>query len=161
MIFHTHIRKVQDLYIMDSSTPTQRPRSPVPISRFLKTGIDPSIGPVRFTTTREMGKHRRTIFQSVRDKKLADARELYRQVQLGEHEKLSEQFVPGSEHSTAMDIKECVLQVQKVCLRDLAVEENHLKGFTRIPGAITIDLEKSYKEVERVINALHLRERKV
>ena len=63
-----------------------------------------------------------------------------------------------SEYSTALDIKECVLQVQKLCLRDLALEENHVKGFTRVQDANTIVLEKSHKEVDRVINALHLRE---
>lgn len=75
-------------------------------------------------------------------------------------ERRNEQSVPSSEYSTALDIKECVLQVQKLCLRDLAVEENHVKGFTRIHTTNTIDLEKSHKEVDRVINALHLRERK-
>lgn len=77
-----------------------------------------------------------------------------------DHEKRNEQSVPSSDYSTAWDIKECVLQVQKLCLRDLAVEENHVKGFTQIHNANKIDLEKSHEEVERVINALHLRERK-
>jgi hypothetical protein len=60
-------------------------------------------------TTREIGKRPRTIFQSARDKEFADARELYRQKQLVEYEKRSEQLIPGSEYLTALDIKECVL----------------------------------------------------
>ena len=69
-------------------------------------------------------------------------------------------MVPGSEYLTVSDIKEYVLQVQKLCLRDLAVEENYIKDFIRMPNTIEIDLQKSYKEVDRVINALHFRERK-
>ena len=60
----------------------------------------------------------------------------------------------------ALDIKKCVLDVQKLCLKDLAVEENHVKDLARILGATTIDLEKNYKEVERVIVALRYRERR-
>ena len=47
-----------------------------------------------------------------------------------------------------LDVKECVLQVQNLCLRDFAVDENHLKGFAQLPDAITADLEKSHQEVE-------------
>jgi hypothetical protein len=76
-----------------------------------------------------------------------------------EYEKYSEQLVPGSEYLTALDIKECVLYVQKLCLRDLAIKENHLKSFARLPHGVTIDLEKSHKEVDRIVKALHYRER--
>jgi len=127
----------------------------------LKIGISPSIGPVKCTTTREIGKYPRTIFQDARDKEFADAGELYHQEQLVKYEKRNRHLFPNSEYSTALDIKECVLQVQKLCVRDLAVEENYVKGFIRIPDANTIDLEKNHKDVDRVINALHSRERKV
>jgi hypothetical protein len=49
--------------------------------------------------------------------------------------------------------------MQKLCLKDLAIKENHLQGFARLPDAVTIDLEKSYKEVDRIVKALHYRER--
>ena len=145
---------------MDSSTSSPCSRSPVPASRFLQVGINPSIGPIRCTTTCEIGKRPRTIFQSARDKELAHTRELYRQEQLVEHENCRKQLVSSSEYSTALDIKDCVLQVQRLCLRDLAVKENHIKGFAGLPDAITTDLEKSYKEVDRVVSALHCRERR-
>ena len=146
---------------MNSSKPTLRPRSPVPPSRFLTIGISPGIGPIICTTIREVGKRPRTIFQSTRDKELADARELHRQQQLVEHKKRSERVAASSEYSTALDIKECLLQVQKLCLKDLAVEENHIKFFAQLPHATTIDLEKSHREVGRVVNALHCRERRL
>ena len=59
------------------------------------------------------------------------------------------------EHYKAFDIKECVLAVQMICLKDLAIEENHVKDFARILRVSKMDLEKSHKEVERVIMALH------
>ena len=79
--------------MMDSPTPTLRLRSAKAISRLLKIGINPSIGPVECTTTREIGKRPRTIFQSARDKELVDARELYGQEQLVDHDRRSEQSV--------------------------------------------------------------------
>lgn len=145
---------------MDPSTSAPCSRSPVPASRFLQVGINPSIGPIRCTMTCEIGKRPRTIFQSARDKELAHTRKLHRQEQLVEHKKRRKQLVPSSEYSTALDIKECLLQVQKLCLKDLAVKENHIKGFAQLPGGITTDLEKSHKEVDRVINVLHGPERR-
>lgn len=104
---------LQDTKLIHHGLFNSNPTSPFPSPYIpiLKSGIHPSIGPVRCTTTREIGKRPRTIFQSARDKGFADARDLHRQEQLVEHEKRSEQLVPGSEYSTAVDIKECMLQV--------------------------------------------------
>ena len=60
----------------------------------------------------------------------------------------------------ALDIKQDVLDVQKLCLKDLVAEENHVRRIARIPGATTIDLEMSHREVERVINVLRFRQRR-
>jgi len=59
------------------------------------------------------------------------------------------------DYSMALSVQQCAKDVQQLCLKDLAVEENHLKELARIPGATTIDLEKSRKEVERVVRVLH------
>ena len=143
---------------MNTSKSTGRPRSPPPTSRFLKIGISPYIGTIKHTTTEKTGIRRQTIFQSHRDSDLATARETYRREKLAEREKRKIQSTSDLERSKALDIKNCVLEVQKLCLKDLAVEENHVKEFARIPGASTIDLEKSHEEVERVITALHRRQ---
>ena len=63
------------------------------------------------------------------------------------------------DYSITLDIKKCVLNVQKLYLKDLAVEENHIKDLARIPNTIIIDLKKNHKEIERVITALRYRER--
>lgn len=143
---------------MDISKSINRSRSPPPTSRFLKIGISPHIGTIEHTTTKKAGIGRQTTFQSHRDSDLAVARETYRREKLAEREKRKIQSTSDLERSKALDIKNCVLEVQKLCLRDLAVEENHVKEFARISGAPTVDLEKSHKEVERVITALHRRQ---
>ena len=56
-------------------------------SRFLKVGIYPSTGPIRYITPYKAGKRPRIIFQSDRDKELARARETYRQEKLEERKK--------------------------------------------------------------------------
>ena len=122
--------------------------------------INPSIGPVNRTTAHEGAKRLGNIYQSARNKELAHDRERYCQEQLAKHKKRSEDLAFNSEYSTALDIKECVLQVQKLCLRDLAAEENHVNDLVRIAGEPMIDLDKNHKEVERVINALRHREQR-
>ena len=139
---------------MESLQSTLQTHSPEPTSRFLKVGVSPSIGPIRCTTTYETGKRPRTIFQSDQDRGLACARETYRQEKLEERKKRREQSASNPEHSTAVNIKECLLEVQTLYMKELAAEENHVKEGAKIPGATTIEFEKNRKEVERVIEAL-------
>ena len=139
---------------MESQKPTFQSHSPRPTSRFLKLGINPSIGPIRSTTTHDTGKRPRTTIQSDQDKELANARETYRREKLAERDKRREQSASNPEHSTALNIKECILGVQELYLKQLATEENHVKGIAKISGASTIEFEKSRKEVEKVIEEL-------
>ena len=84
--------------------------------RFLKIGIDPSIGPIRLTKSYEPGKRPRTIFQSDRDQKLAGERETYRREKLAERDKRRKQLASNPDHPMAVNIKECLLEVQQVYL---------------------------------------------
>ena len=68
------------------------PRSTRPSSRFLEVGICHSIGSIT-CTTRDANGRSGTTFQSDQDKKLACGRELYRQKQIGKHEKRKEQSI--------------------------------------------------------------------
>ena len=63
------------------------------------------------------------------------------------------------EHSMALNIKECLLEVQQLYFKQLAAEENHVTEVAKIPGARTIEFEKNRKEVERVVEALWSQER--
>lgn len=140
--------------------PDLQSRSLIPTSRFLRMSINPNIGSINYTTAHEEGNCLGNVYQSARNKELAHGRERYCQEQLAKHKIRSEDLAFSSEYSTALDIKKCVLQVQKLCLRDLAAEENHVNNLARIAGEPMIDLDKSHKEVERVINALRHREQK-
>ena len=130
---------------MESLKSTVQSHSQEPASRFLELGISPSIGPIRCTTTYEAGKRPRTTFQSDRDKELARAREIYCQKKLVEHDKRREQSASNPGHSTALNIKECVLEVQTLFLKQLAAAKNHVKEVGKILGAPTIDLEEKRK----------------
>lgn len=142
---------------MESPKSTLQSHSPELASRFLKIGINPGIGPIRLAKTHEPGKRPRTIFQSDRDQKLAGERETYRQEKLAERDERRKQSNP--DHSKAVNIKECLLEVQQVYLNQLAAEENHVTGVGEVPGAHTIDFEKSRKEAERVVERLWSSER--
>ena len=144
---------------MESLKSTLQSNSTEPTSRFLKIGISPSIGPIRCTTTHETGKRPRTTFQSDRDKELACARETYRQEKLAERDERRKQSAANPEHSMALNIKECLLEVQQLYFKQLAAEENHVTEVAKIPGARTIEFEKNRKEVQRVVEALWSQER--
>lgn len=59
----------------------------------------------------------------------------------------------------ALNIKECLLEVQQLYLKQLAAEENHVIEVVKIPGTPTIKFKKNRKEVERVIEGLWSLER--
>ena len=52
-----------------------------------------------------------------------------------------------------------MLDVQALYLKQLAAEENHVKGLAKIPGSEAIDLEENKKEVEKVLQELQYWER--
>ena len=54
----------------------------------------------------------------------------------------------------AVNIKECLLEVQQVYLTQLAAEGNHMTEIARTPGIYPIDFEKNRKEAERVVERL-------
>ena len=122
-------------------------------SCFLEIGISPSIGQIRISKNHEANRPQ-NIFRSDRDKELAHERELHRQERLERREKRKEQCTSDPEYLTGLDIKECVLDVQAMFLKQLAFEENDFKGLTEAPGLIATDLEKRKKEVEEAIQKL-------
>ena len=139
--------------------PTLQSHSPEIASRFLKIGINPSIGPIRLAKTHEPGKRPRTIFQSDRDQDLAGERETYHREKFAERDERRKQSASNPDHSMAVNIKECLLEVQQVYLNQLAAEENHVTGVAEIPSAHTIDFGENRKEAERVVERLWSSER--
>ena len=90
-------------------------------------GVSPSIGVIKRTTTHETRRRPRTTLQSVRDKEPARTKEDYRQQRLAEHDERRGQLGSDTEHSTALNIKELVLEVYALHVRQLAAEENYVK----------------------------------
>ena len=144
---------------MESSKSAIQTFSIGPTSRFLKAGISPSIGPIRLTKIHGPGKRSRTVFQSERDAEVACGREAYRQEKLAERDKRRQQSASKPDLPTAVNIKECLLEVQQVYLNQLAAENNHMTEVAEIPGVQAIDFEKNRREVERVIEKLWSSER--
>lgn len=144
---------------MDSLNSSAQTPSSEPISRFLMLGVNPDIGVIRRTTIREAGRRPRTTFQSDQDKDITRNREVYRRERLAERDERWGQLASDPEHSTALNVKECVLEVYALYVQQLAAEENHMKGVAKILGTPTVEFEKNRKEVERVIEALWSQER--
>ncbi len=153
------MKLAQNYWKMECPKSALHPLSTGPSSRFLKIGISPSIRPIRLTKTSGPGKHPRQIFQSDRDKEVACERETYRREKLTERDERRQKSAPNPEHAMAVNIKECLLEVQQVYLNQLAAEENHTTEVANIPGAHAIDFEKDRQEAERVVEKLWSSER--
>lgn len=65
-----------------------------------------------------------------------------------------QQSASNPDHSMAVNIKECLLEVQQVYLNQLATEENHVTEVAEIPGVQAINFEKNRREAERVVERL-------
>jgi hypothetical protein len=122
-------------------------------SFFLEIEICHSIEFIR-CTIRDVNDRFETTFQSDRNKKLARERELYRQKQIEKQKKRKEQSIFNSKYSTDLNIKECVLNVQAIYLKQLIVEENHVKKFAKISDSKIINLKKNKKEIEKMLQEL-------
>ena len=66
-------------------------------------------------------------------------------------ERLNELSALNPELSKALDMKECMLEVQGILLGKLAAEEKRLKGLTETPSRPIADFDERVKEVEEVI----------
>ncbi len=67
---------------------------------------------------------------------------------------LNELFVLNPQLSKALDMKECMLKVQRMILGKLAAEENHLKGLAETSNRSIANFDDRVKEVEEVIRSM-------
>jgi len=56
--------------------------------------------------------------------------------------------------SKALDMKECMLKVQRMLLRKLAVEKNRLKGLAEILSSSIANFDERVKEIEEVMRSM-------
>jgi hypothetical protein len=122
-------------------------------SFFLKIEICHNIKFIR-CTIRDVNRRFKITFQSDRDKKLAHERKSYRQKQIEKQKKRKKQSIFNSKYSTNLNIKECILNVQAIYLKQLVVEKNHVKEFAKISDSEIINLKKNKKEIEKVLQKL-------
>ena len=80
-------------------------------------------------------------------------KELHLQKRANQREQLEENVASNLEYLQALDVKECVLEVQEVILGKLAAEENRLKGFSDVPE-VELTQTSFAERVEEVEEAL-------
>ena len=109
----------------------------------------------RSLTTEYQACHRsRRSPQNAFGREIERRKQLHLEKRAAQYEKWEEQSTSVQEYMKALDIKECVLEVQAVFLRRLAKEENRLKEFTDGPSISLADFGELVKEVERSIQTL-------
>jgi hypothetical protein len=96
--------------------------------------------------------HPRRKFQS-REDGLKQKKQLYLQKRAKQREQLEEQSATNLEYLQALDVKECMLEIQSVMLGKLAAEENHLKSFVEVPRLV-LNFDERVKEVVEALTML-------
>lgn len=99
-------------------------------------------------------KRRRRMFSSTQDDEIQHMRRLRYQNTLKRRERLEELSNSDPEYAKALDIKECMLEVQGVLMGKLATKQNHFKELAILPGICNVDFEERVKKTEEVIKAL-------
>ena len=99
-------------------------------------------------------RRRRRKFISTQDEEIRKRRVLRHQNTVKRRERLEELAHSDPEYAKALDIKECMVEVQGMLLGKLAAEENHFKGLAVLPSFSITDFEERIREIEDVIQAL-------
>ena len=81
-------------------------------------------------------------------------KQLYLQKRAKQREQVEKQSALNLEYLEALDVKECMLEIQSLTLGKLAADENHVKGVAEIPGLVIINFAERVKEVEEALTML-------
>lgn len=139
---------------MSQSTSTPHPHpSPADTSLRPNLGLNSSRGPRPATEHRNTDRPRRK-WQATQHKKIQKGKELRLQNWAKRRERLDELSALNPEISKALDMKECLLQVQGMLLGKLAVKENHIKGLVETADPCEINFDEMVKDIEEAIRAL-------
>ena len=139
---------------MSQSTGTPHPhpsRVDTPLRPNL--GLNASRGPRPATEHRKADRPRRK-WQATQHEEIQKGKELRLQNWAKRRERLEDLSALSPETSKALDIKECLLEVQSALLGRLAAEENHMKGLVEIFEPCDINFDERVKEVEEAIQAM-------
>ena len=99
-------------------------------------------------------RHSQRKFLSTQDKDIQKARELHHQNILKWREQLKRLSDLNSEYAKTLDMKECMLEVQRILMRKLTAEENHHKELTVLLNFSVKDFEKQLKKIVEMIQTL-------
>lgn len=96
----------------------------------------------------------RRKWQATQDEEIQKGKELRLQNWAKRRERLDELSTLNPEVLKALDIKECLLEVQAALLGRLAAEENHIKRLVETFEPSDINFDERVKEVEEAIQAM-------
>ena len=116
-------------------------------------GLNASRGPVPATEHRTTNRPRRR-WQAAQDEEIQKGKEFRVQNWLKRRERLNELSALNPEVLKALDMKECMLEVQGMLLGKLAAEENRLKGLAEDSGPPIVNFDERVQEVEEVIRSM-------
>jgi len=116
-------------------------------------GLNASRGPKPATEHRKTDRPRRK-WKAIQHEEIQKGKELRLQNWAKRRERLDELSALNPEISKALDIKECLLEVQATLIGKLAVKENHIKGLMETPDPSEIKFDEMVKDVEEAIRAL-------
>jgi len=108
----------------------------------------------RFTTEHEKSNRSWRKWLITQDEKIQKRKKLCSQSWAKCRERLNELFVLNSKLSKALDMKECMLKMQRMILKKLAVEENHLKRLEEISNQLIANFDDRVKEIEEMIRSM-------
>jgi len=116
-------------------------------------GLNASGGPRPATEYRKTDRPRRK-WQATQYEEIQKGKQLRVQNWAKRRERLDELSASNPEVLKALDMKECMLEVQGMLLGKLAVKENHIKGLVETPDPSEIKFDEMVKDVEEAIRAL-------
>lgn len=121
-------------------------------------GLNASKGPRPVTKQKKTERPRRK-WQAIQDEEIQKGKRLCLQNWAKRLEHLDDLSASNPEILKALDIKECLLEVQAALLGRLAAEENHIKGLVKNfePSNIKFDecvRDERVREVEEAIQAM-------
>ncbi len=139
---------------MAQSTSTSQSHPPCPGHPLRPNlGLNASRGPRPATERRKTNRPRRK-WQATQDKEIQKGKELRVQNWAKRRGRLDELSALDPEVLKALDIKECILEVQGILLGKLAAEENRLKGLAEIPSPPMANFDDRVRELEEVIRSM-------
>lgn len=116
-------------------------------------GLNASRGSRPATGHRKTNRPQRK-WQAAQYEEIQKGKELRVQNWAKRRERLNELSALDPEVLKALDMKECMLEVQGMLLGKLAAEENHLKGLAEESGPPIANFDERVQEVEEVIRSM-------